>query len=102
MLTVCWGFLQTIPIWQNKPHGSARSVVRMIGSNLPLKPCPRATFEVSDPALGGLQELGQGRALPARAGLSPHICRVVTATVNFKDFFLFILFLFPLILVVVK
>ncbi|NXK66475.1 MFR1L regulator, partial [Sylvietta virens] len=45
-LTVCCGFLQTIPIWQNKPHGSARSVVRMIGSNLPLKPCPRATFEV--------------------------------------------------------
>ncbi|NXM81788.1 MFR1L regulator, partial [Oenanthe oenanthe] len=38
--------LQTIPIWQNKPHGSARSVVRRIGSNLPLKPCPRATFEV--------------------------------------------------------
>uniref|UniRef100_A0A8D2M362 Mitochondrial fission regulator n=1 Tax=Zonotrichia albicollis TaxID=44394 RepID=A0A8D2M362_ZONAL len=37
---------RTIPIWQNKPHGSARSVVRMIGSNLPLKPCPRATFEV--------------------------------------------------------
>ncbi|XP_057238560.1 mitochondrial fission regulator 1-like isoform X2 [Malurus melanocephalus] len=36
----------TIPIWQNKPHGSTRSVVRMIGSNLPLKPCPRATFEV--------------------------------------------------------
>ncbi|XP_074750864.1 mitochondrial fission regulator 1-like isoform X3 [Strix uralensis] len=36
----------TIPIWQNKPHGSARSVVRRIGSNLPLKPCPRATFEV--------------------------------------------------------
>ncbi|OXB60275.1 hypothetical protein ASZ78_011095 [Callipepla squamata] len=36
----------TIPIWQNKPYGSARSVVRRIGSNLPLKPCPRATFEV--------------------------------------------------------
>uniref|UniRef100_A0A8D0F5K2 Mitochondrial fission regulator n=1 Tax=Strix occidentalis caurina TaxID=311401 RepID=A0A8D0F5K2_STROC len=32
---------------RNKPHGSARSVVRRIGSNLPLKPCPRATFEVS-------------------------------------------------------
>ncbi|NXU12214.1 MFR1L regulator, partial [Pardalotus punctatus] len=45
-LILCHGFLQTIPIWQNKPHGSARSVVRMIGSNLPLKPCPRATFEV--------------------------------------------------------
>lgn len=42
-----YGFFQTIPIWQNKPHGSARSVVRRIGSNLPLKPCPRATFEVS-------------------------------------------------------
>ncbi|NXQ48357.1 MFR1L regulator, partial [Catharus fuscescens] len=41
--------LQTIPIWQNKPHGSARSVVRMIGSNLPLKPCPRATFEMMFP-----------------------------------------------------
>uniref|UniRef100_A0A8B9PXV4 Mitochondrial fission regulator n=1 Tax=Apteryx owenii TaxID=8824 RepID=A0A8B9PXV4_APTOW len=37
---------QTIPIWQNKPHGSTRSVVRRIGSTLPLKPCPRATFEV--------------------------------------------------------
>ncbi|NXU40357.1 MFR1L regulator, partial [Drymodes brunneopygia] len=45
-LPVCCVLLQTIPIWQNKPHGSARSVVRMIGSNLPLKPCPRATFEV--------------------------------------------------------
>ncbi|XP_030073863.1 mitochondrial fission regulator 1-like isoform X2 [Microcaecilia unicolor] len=36
----------TIPVWQNKPYGSARSVVRRIGSNLPLKPCPRAHFEV--------------------------------------------------------
>lgn len=35
----------TIPIWQNKPHGAARSVVRRIGTNLPLKPCPRASFE---------------------------------------------------------
>ncbi|XP_076213662.1 mitochondrial fission regulator 1-like isoform X2 [Aptenodytes patagonicus] len=43
----------TIPIWQNKPHGSARSVVRRIGSNLPLKPCPRATFE----ALPSVSEL---------------------------------------------
>ncbi|XP_006019327.1 mitochondrial fission regulator 1-like [Alligator sinensis] len=36
----------TIPIWQNKPCGSSRSVVRRIGTNLPLKPCPRASFEV--------------------------------------------------------
>ncbi|EAX07866.1 MTFR1L isoform 20 [Pan troglodytes] len=35
----------TIPIWQNKPHGAARSVVRRIGTNLPLKPCARASFE---------------------------------------------------------
>ncbi|XP_048829779.1 mitochondrial fission regulator 1-like [Brienomyrus brachyistius] len=35
-----------IPIWQNKPHGSTRSVVRRIGSTLPLKPCPRACFQV--------------------------------------------------------
>ncbi|XP_008570387.1 PREDICTED: mitochondrial fission regulator 1-like isoform X1 [Galeopterus variegatus] len=35
----------TIPIWQSKPHGAARSVVRRIGTNLPLKPCPRASFE---------------------------------------------------------
>ncbi|RXM90982.1 Mitochondrial fission regulator 1-like [Acipenser ruthenus] len=39
-----------IPIWQNKPHGSTRSVVRRIGSTLPLKPSPRACFQ----ALPGL------------------------------------------------
>ncbi|KAH0631205.1 hypothetical protein JD844_005422 [Phrynosoma platyrhinos] len=36
----------TIPIWQNKPHGSSRSFVRRIGTSLPLKPCARACFEV--------------------------------------------------------
>lgn len=36
----------TIPLWQNKPRGASRSVVRRIGSHLPLKPCPRASFEV--------------------------------------------------------
>ncbi|XP_033714465.1 mitochondrial fission regulator 1-like isoform X2 [Tursiops truncatus] len=35
----------TIPIWQNKPRGAAQSIVRRIGTNLPLKPCPRASFE---------------------------------------------------------
>ncbi|XP_034269399.1 mitochondrial fission regulator 1-like isoform X1 [Pantherophis guttatus] len=35
----------TIPIWQNKPHGSSRSFVRRIGTSLPLKPCPRASFQ---------------------------------------------------------
>ncbi|KAF4084436.1 hypothetical protein AMELA_G00128660 [Ameiurus melas] len=36
---------EVIPIWQNKPHGATRSVVRRIGSTLPLKPCPRACFQ---------------------------------------------------------
>ncbi|XP_075765296.1 mitochondrial fission regulator 1-like isoform X2 [Pelodiscus sinensis] len=30
----------------NKSYGSSRSVVRRIGTTLPLKPCPRASFEV--------------------------------------------------------
>ncbi|MEQ2305436.1 hypothetical protein AMECASPLE_037820, partial [Ameca splendens] len=37
--------LEMIPIWQNKPHGAARSVVRRIGSTLPLKPPQRACFQ---------------------------------------------------------
>ncbi|XP_026195791.1 mitochondrial fission regulator 1-like [Anabas testudineus] len=36
---------EVIPIWQNKPHGSTRSVVRRIGSTLPLKPPQRARFQ---------------------------------------------------------
>ncbi|XP_077338022.1 mitochondrial fission regulator 1-like [Lithobates pipiens] len=34
-----------IPVWENKACGSSRSLVRKIGSHLPLKPCPRACFE---------------------------------------------------------
>lgn len=36
---------KTIPVWENKPCGSSRSLVRKIGSHLPLKPCTRAHFE---------------------------------------------------------
>ncbi|XP_012679273.1 mitochondrial fission regulator 1-like isoform X2 [Clupea harengus] len=36
---------EVIPIWQNKPHGSTRSVVRRIGSTLALKPPTRACFQ---------------------------------------------------------
>lgn len=44
---MCFYCLQeVIPIWQNKPHGSTRSVVRRIGSTLPLKPPQRACFQV--------------------------------------------------------
>ncbi|MEE6484909.1 hypothetical protein FKM82_014099 [Ascaphus truei] len=35
----------TVPVWENKPCGSSRSLVRIIGSHLPLKPCARACFE---------------------------------------------------------
>lgn len=40
-------FQEVIPIWQNKPHGSTRSVVRRIGSTLPLRPPQRACFQVN-------------------------------------------------------
>ncbi|KAL0969563.1 hypothetical protein UPYG_G00229150 [Umbra pygmaea] len=36
---------EVIPIWQNKPHGSTRSVVRRIGSIVPMKPPARACFQ---------------------------------------------------------
>ncbi|CAL8290264.1 mitochondrial fission regulator 1-like isoform X1 [Gadus morhua] len=48
---------EVIPIWQNKPHGSTRSVVRMIGSTLALKPPQRACFQEL-PGLPSLKPLG--------------------------------------------
>uniref|UniRef100_A0A4W5R159 Mitochondrial fission regulator n=1 Tax=Hucho hucho TaxID=62062 RepID=A0A4W5R159_9TELE len=36
---------EVIPIWQNKPHGSTGSMVRRIGSLVPMKPHPRACFQ---------------------------------------------------------
>ncbi|XP_051878561.1 mitochondrial fission regulator 1 [Pristis pectinata] len=32
--------------WANKPYGSSRSIIRRIGTNLPLKPCPRVHFQL--------------------------------------------------------
>ncbi|XP_067887004.1 mitochondrial fission regulator 1 isoform X2 [Heterodontus francisci] len=32
--------------WTNKPYGSSRSIIRRIGSSLPLKPCPRVDFQI--------------------------------------------------------
>ncbi|XP_029942834.1 mitochondrial fission regulator 1-like [Salarias fasciatus] len=57
-----------IPIWQNKPHGSTRSVVRRIGSTLPLKPPQRARFQ----ELPGLPALrpGDGPAVPTLADIA--------------------------------
>ncbi|XP_051892047.1 mitochondrial fission regulator 1-like [Pristis pectinata] len=62
-----------IPIWQNKPYGSSRSVVRMIGSNLPLKPCPRVCFQLV-PGLTAAESLssvhGDKPAVPTLADIA--------------------------------
>ncbi|XP_041069620.1 mitochondrial fission regulator 1-like isoform X2 [Carcharodon carcharias] len=62
-----------IPIWQNKPYGSSRSVVRMIGSNLPLKPCPRVCFQLV-PGLTAAESLnpmhGDRPAVPTLADIA--------------------------------
>lgn len=84
----CAVSLQTIPIWQNKPHGSARSVVRMIGSNLPLKPCPRATFEVSVPCPGTWGTASRCCSAPTHLQSCSH--KTCTGTVKFKYLFKFI------------
>ncbi|XP_042243795.1 mitochondrial fission regulator 1-like [Thunnus maccoyii] len=57
-----------IPIWQNKPHGSTRSVVRRIGSTLPLKAPQRACFQ----ELPGLSSLRRtdGPMVPTLADIA--------------------------------
>ncbi|XP_007892987.2 mitochondrial fission regulator 1-like [Callorhinchus milii] len=64
---------ETIPIWQNKPHGSTRSVVRMIGTSLPLKPCRRVCFELV-PGLSAVDSLhsvyGTGPPVPTLADVA--------------------------------
>ncbi|XP_076850700.1 mitochondrial fission regulator 1-like [Brachyhypopomus gauderio] len=57
-----------IPIWQNKPHGATRSVVRRIGSTLPLRPCHRACFQEL-PGLPSLRQL-DGPMVPTLADIS--------------------------------
>ncbi|XP_051020042.1 mitochondrial fission regulator 2 [Acomys russatus] len=37
---------QDLLTWQNKNYGSARSIIRIIGRMLPLKPCGRPSFEL--------------------------------------------------------
>uniref|UniRef100_A0AAR2KMT2 Mitochondrial fission regulator n=1 Tax=Pygocentrus nattereri TaxID=42514 RepID=A0AAR2KMT2_PYGNA len=61
-------FQAVIPIWQNKPHGATRSVVRRIGSTLPLKPCPRACFQEL-PGLSPLRHL-DGPMVPTLADIA--------------------------------
>ncbi|XP_014330714.1 mitochondrial fission regulator 1-like isoform X1 [Xiphophorus maculatus] len=59
---------EMIPIWQNKPHGAARSVVRRIGSTLPLKPPQRACFQEL-PGLPSLRPL-DGPSVPTLADIA--------------------------------
>ncbi|XP_039994085.1 mitochondrial fission regulator 1-like [Xiphias gladius] len=59
---------EVIPIWQNKPHGSTRSVVRRIGSTLPLKPPQRACFQEL-PGLPPLRPL-DGPMVPTLADIA--------------------------------
>ncbi|XP_033861286.3 mitochondrial fission regulator 2-like [Acipenser ruthenus] len=38
-----------VPVWENQLCGQYRSIIRMIGTNLPLSPCPRVCFQkISD------------------------------------------------------
>ncbi|KAL4833606.1 hypothetical protein H8958_002257 [Nasalis larvatus] len=37
-------------LWSRKPHGSSRSIVRKIGTNLSLIQCPRVQFQINSPA----------------------------------------------------
>ncbi|XP_017265286.1 mitochondrial fission regulator 1-like [Kryptolebias marmoratus] len=59
---------EVIPIWQNKPHGSTRSVVRRIGSTLPLKPPQRARFQEL-PGLPSLRPM-DGPSVPSLADIA--------------------------------
>lgn len=59
---------EVIPIWQNKPHGSTRSVVRRIGSTLPLKPPQRACFQEL-PGLPALRPM-DGPMVPTLADIA--------------------------------
>uniref|UniRef100_A0A3Q2STZ8 Mitochondrial fission regulator n=1 Tax=Fundulus heteroclitus TaxID=8078 RepID=A0A3Q2STZ8_FUNHE len=59
---------EMIPIWQNKPHGAARSVVRRIGSTLPLKPPQRACFQEL-PGLPSLRPF-DGPSVPTLADIA--------------------------------
>ncbi|XP_013870364.1 mitochondrial fission regulator 1-like [Austrofundulus limnaeus] len=59
---------EVIPIWQNKPHGSTRSVVRRIGSTLPLKAPQRACFQEL-PGLPSLRPM-DGPSVPTLADIA--------------------------------
>ncbi len=39
--------LQLVPVWDSTYCGQYRSIVRMIGTNLPLSPLPRLRFQVN-------------------------------------------------------
>ncbi|XP_041046328.1 mitochondrial fission regulator 1 isoform X1 [Carcharodon carcharias] len=54
------------PFWSNKPYGSSRSIIRRIGSSLPLKPCPRVHFQI----FHGFGEAAQSLAEPEHGAVA--------------------------------
>lgn len=44
--SLCVFALQLVPVWDSQLCGQYRSIVRMIGTNLPLAPTPRVHFQV--------------------------------------------------------
>ncbi|XP_004673939.1 PREDICTED: mitochondrial fission regulator 2 [Condylura cristata] len=59
---------QVLQIWDNKDYGSTRSIVRIIGTILPLGPCPRPNFELV-PVLNSVGTLNCGSVVPSLADI---------------------------------
>ncbi|XP_006144409.1 mitochondrial fission regulator 2 [Tupaia chinensis] len=59
---------QVLLIWENKYYGSARSLVRVIGKMLPLKPCQRPNFELI-PLLNSVDSDNHGSMVPSFADI---------------------------------
>ncbi|XP_012520654.1 PREDICTED: mitochondrial fission regulator 2 [Propithecus coquereli] len=57
---------QVLLIWENKDHGSTRSIVRIIGKMLPLEPCRRPNFELI-PFLNSVDSDNCGSVVPSFA-----------------------------------
>ncbi|MEQ2160576.1 hypothetical protein GOODEAATRI_000723 [Goodea atripinnis] len=45
-LSNCFSACTIVPVWETQLCGQYRSIVRMIGTNLPLKPTPRVHFQI--------------------------------------------------------
>ncbi|XP_007891201.1 mitochondrial fission regulator 2 isoform X1 [Callorhinchus milii] len=63
-------FEQFIPHWQNKPHGQTRSIVRRIGSFLPINNWARVCFQlIGKPSMSNSCESGYNSVVPSLADI---------------------------------